>query len=161
MVADPGRYFTPSVRTLAWITKIHRALYRATGGIVGSTVFQRAEAGDRWPVRPMRILLLTTHGRRSGRPRTVPLPYFCYDGRMVVVASFGGNARDPAWLLNLRDRPSVGLQIGRRRGPARATILDDADRARVWPRLVADWPRYRLYQDATARTIPLVEVAWA
>jgi F420H(2)-dependent quinone reductase len=155
-----SRYFTPSGKTLAWITKVHRALYRGTGGLVGATVFQRAEAGDRWPLRPMRILLLTTRGRKSGQLRTVPLPYFEYDGRTLVVASFAGNAKDPAWLLNLRDEPEVELQIGRQRGGARATVLDDGDRASVWPRLVADWPRYQLYQEGTPRTIPLVELRW-
>jgi len=157
---DPRRYFTPSVKTLAWITKIHRALYRSTGGLLGATVFQRAEAGDRWPLRPMKILLLTTRGRKTGIARTVPLPYFEYDGRVLVVASFGGNAKDPGWLLNLRDTPEVELQIGRKRGPAQAVILDDAERARLWPRLAADWPRYQVYQDATPRSIPLVELRW-
>lgn len=159
-VRDPGRYFTPKGKTLEWITKIHRALYRATGGILGSTVFQRAEAGDRWPLRPMKILLLTTRGRKTGQPRTVPLPYFEYDGRVLVVASFAGGPKDPAWLLNLRDTPDVTLQIGRRAGAARARVLDDAERARLWPRLVADWPRYGLYQESTPRTIPLVELCW-
>jgi deazaflavin-dependent oxidoreductase (nitroreductase family) len=155
-----SRYFTPTGKTLERITKIHRALYRATGGLLGATVFQRAEAGDRWPLRPMRILLLTTVGRKSGQARTVPLPYFEYDGRTLVVASFAGGAKDPAWLLNLRDHPEVELQIGRRRGAAHAAVLDDGDRASLWPRLVADWPRYQLYQDGTARTIPLVELRW-
>jgi deazaflavin-dependent oxidoreductase (nitroreductase family) len=155
-----SRYFTPTGKTLSWITKVHRALYRGTGGLIGSTVFQRAEAGDRWPLRPMRILLLTTTGRKSGQPRTVPLPYFEYDGRTLVVASFAGGDKDPAWLLNLRDRPEVDLQIGRRRSAALATILDDVSRARVWPKLVADWPRYQVYQDGTPRTIPLVELRW-
>jgi hypothetical protein len=39
-------------------------------------------------------------------------------------------------------------------------VLDDGARAALWPRLVADWPRYQLYQDGTARTIPLVELRW-
>jgi deazaflavin-dependent oxidoreductase (nitroreductase family) len=108
----------------------------------------------------MRILLLTTTGRKSGQARTVPLPYFEYDGRTLVVASFAGGDKDPAWLLNLRDQPEVELQIGRRRGAAHAAILDERDRASLWPRLVADWPRYQLYQDGTARTIPLVELQW-
>jgi F420H(2)-dependent quinone reductase len=154
------RYFTPTGKTLAFITRVHRAIYRATGGRLGATIFQRAEAGDRWPLRPMRVLLLTTHGRKSGQPRTVPLPYFEYDGRIVVVASFAGGEKHPAWFLNLRDRPEVELQVGRRRGAGEAAILDERDRASLWPRLVADWPRYGLYQDGTARTIPLVELTW-
>jgi deazaflavin-dependent oxidoreductase (nitroreductase family) len=55
----------------------------------------------------------------------------------------------------------VELQIGRKRGAARATIVSAEERAELWPRLVADWPRYQVYQESTARSIPLVELRWS
>jgi F420H(2)-dependent quinone reductase len=151
-------YLTPKGKTLAWITRIHRRLYTLTGGILGATLLQRAEEGDRYPLRTMQVLLLTTIGRSSGEPRTVPLPYFTYDGRTFVVASFAGGDKHPLWFLNLRARPEVTVQIGRHRDPARAVELTGAERDGIWGRLTADWPRYRLYQAGTARTIPLVEL---
>jgi deazaflavin-dependent oxidoreductase (nitroreductase family) len=152
------RYLTPKGKALAWITRIHRALYAGSFGLVGHTVFQRAEKGAGIFLRPMRVLLLTTTGRVTGLPRTVPLPYFEYDGRTFIVGSFAGGERHPAWFLNLRDRPDVLVQKATKRSTARAAALTGDDRARFWKRLADDWPRYRLYQAGTAREIPLVEL---
>lgn len=158
MVAPNASYFTPKGSTLQWITNLHRALYRGTRGLIGHTVFQRAETGAGWLLRPMKVLLLTTVGRKSGQARTVPLPYFEYDGRRIIVGSFAGGARHPAWFHNLRATPEVELQVGWRSLRARGVVLQGDDRDRMWQRLVADWPRYQLYQDGTDRTIPLVEL---
>jgi deazaflavin-dependent oxidoreductase (nitroreductase family) len=157
--ATPRRsYFTPSPTTLAWITRIHRKAYRLTGGVIGAVLPQLAEPGDRWPLRVMHLLLLTTTGRKSGQARTVPLPYVRYDGRTFVIASFAGSDKHPAWFLNLKDQPTVEVQIGPRRRAARAVVVEGDDRARIWSRLTAEWPRYAVYQDQTERTIPLVEI---
>src|SRR5688572_27714944 len=120
-------YFTPKGKVLEWITKIHRGVYRLSRGFIGHTVFQRAENGAGFFIRPMSVLLLTTTGRTSGLSRTVPLPYFEYDGRIFLVASFAGSEKNPAWFLNLRDKPEVNVQKGRERFDANATSLDGAE----------------------------------
>ena len=152
------RYLTPKGRALEWITKIHRGLYEMSFGLVGHTVFQRAESGAGWLLRPMKVLLLTTTGRTTGLARTVPLPYFEYDGRTFIVASFAGGDRHPAWFLNLRESPEVHIRRGSKKLAARAAPLAGEERARYWERLAGDWPRYGLYQAQTAREIPLVEI---
>jgi deazaflavin-dependent oxidoreductase (nitroreductase family) len=43
------------------------------------------------------LLLLTTTGRRSGRPWTVPLMYQTDGDGWVLVASNGGSDRHPSW----------------------------------------------------------------
>jgi len=149
---------TPRGQALAWITRVHRSLYAMSFGLVGHTVFQRAEKGAGLFLRPMRVLLLTTTGRVTGLPRTVPLPYFEYDGRTFIVGSFAGGDRHPAWFLNLRDRPEVRVQRATKKSTARAAALAGEDRTRYWNRLADDWPRYRLYQAGTSREIPLVEI---
>ncbi len=59
----------------------------------------------------MNVVLATT-GRRSGTPRAVPL-YAWPDGdRLVVVGSWGGSARHPAWALNLRAHPGATVKVG-------------------------------------------------
>ena len=151
-------YLTPKGRTLAWITAVHRALYRMTFGVLGGTVAQRAEKGVGWLVRPMHVLLLTTTGRKSGVARTVPLPYFAYDGRTFLVGSFAGGEHHPAWFLNLQNQPAVRVQMGHRKRAGRAVTLVGQERARYWQRLSDDWPRYRGYQASTSREIPLVEI---
>jgi deazaflavin-dependent oxidoreductase (nitroreductase family) len=106
----------------------------------------------------MRILLLTTTGRKTGQARTAPLPYFSYEGRTLVVGSFAGGDKHPAWFLNLTSEPAVTMQIGRAVTAATAVELSGPERDRLWAQLVADWPRYALYQQGTPRTIPLVEL---
>ena len=62
----------------------------------------------------LRVLLLTTTGRRkSGQPRTVPLVFFEDGERLVVIGSKGGDPRDPLWWENLKKTPR-GRGAGRR-----------------------------------------------
>jgi deazaflavin-dependent oxidoreductase (nitroreductase family) len=74
-------------------------------------------------------LLLTTRGRRTGRPRTTPLGYAAERGVTYVLA---GSGLRSDWLRNLRADPRVTVQIGRRRFEARAEVLTDpADHRRL------------------------------
>jgi deazaflavin-dependent oxidoreductase (nitroreductase family) len=155
------KYLTPKGRVLAWITRIHRRLYQSSRGLVGGTVFQVAEKGYGFPIRPMKILLLTTIGRKSGLERTAPLPYFEYEGRTFIVASFAGGPKNPAWYHNLKATPSVGVHQGLKKYDASAQVLDADEREHFWQLLVDDWPRYGVYQEGTERTIPLVELSRA
>ena len=122
-------------------------LYRRTGGQIGGRV------------RRAPILLLTTTGRRSGKPRTTPLLYLLDGENLVVVASSGGSPRHPAWFLNLREAPEVEVEVGRARQPRRARIAADEERERLWPRLVEMYPAYASYQEKTSRRIPVVLLA--
>lgn len=106
----------------------------------------------------MPVLELTTTGRRSGRPRTVMLTSPVWEsGAVVVVASRGGDDRHPAWFLNLRDHPEVEVAFaGEPRQVMRARVAIPAERAALWPRVIAAHPRYAEYQARTHREIPLV-----
>jgi len=136
--------YVPEPRTMKRIGKLHTRLYRLSGGLIGG----RIDGLD--------ILLLTTIGRKSGEKRTVPLPYYRDGKRYVLIASFGGNAKNPAWFHNLSANPDVTLQVGFRRMAAKATVADEAERARIWAQITHDFPRYLVYQDKTERKIPVV-----
>ncbi|MBX6766063.1 MAG: nitroreductase family deazaflavin-dependent oxidoreductase [Actinomadura rubrobrunea] len=123
---------------------VHVALYQLTGGRLGGRL------------RKAPVCLLTTIGRRSGTHRTRPLIYLADGDRVVLVASQGGHPRHPAWYHNLTANPNVLVQIGPDRRPMRARTADPAERARLWPRLVAMFPDYADYQARTAREIPVV-----
>ena len=151
-------YYTPSPRALTWITKVHRRLFRATGGMVGSRLPQLEPTRRGVALRVLRVLLLTTRGRKTAIPRTVPLPCFVYERRTFLVGSFLGGARHPAWYANLIDHPEVEVQRGVRRQRARAVTLSGGERARIWAMLVEEWPRYALYQTRTPREIPVIEL---
>jgi deazaflavin-dependent oxidoreductase (nitroreductase family) len=122
----------------------HLALYRATQGRVGGRL------------GALRILLLTTRGRKSGRERTAPLVFFEDDARLVIVASNGGSPRDPSWWQNLRASPEATVQIGADVRPMRARLASDDERARLWPRILRENPAYASYEKKTTRVIPLV-----
>lgn len=107
------------------------------------------------------VLILTTTGRRSGRPRSTPLAYVL-DGRdWIVVAGNRGAPADPLWLENLRFNPIVRVEVDGGGYVARATILDEAERARIWPRLRAEMPPIADYEERTTRCIPVVRLAAA
>lgn len=125
------------------LTVAHLALHRATGGRLG-----RRLAG-------MPVLFLTTRGRRTGRRRTVPLTYFDDGGAMVVVASYAGDDRDPAWYRNLLACPEVDVTVGGERRAMVARPATPEEKARLWPRIVAAYEGYRRYQARTDRDIPL------
>ena len=151
-------YFTPSGRVLAWITAVHRWLYRATAGVLGSRLPQLEQTSRGIELRALTVLLLTTKGRKSATSRTVPLPCFVNEGRTFLVASNAGTDRHPAWYLNLLQEPEVEVQLRSQRRRYRAVAVTGAERERWWGALADDWPRYRLYQAGTTREIPLVEL---
>jgi len=123
---------------------MHEFWYRLSGGLIGGR-FGR-----------IRMLLLTTTGRKSGRPRTTPLLYLEDDGNLVVIASNGGNPNHPAWWLNLKADPRAEVQVGRERRAVTAEEAEGEERERLW-RAVVDVNRgYEGYQKSTSRRIPVV-----
>ncbi|NNU27067.1 nitroreductase/quinone reductase family protein [Isoptericola sediminis] len=112
------------------------------------------------PVLGMRLLALTTVGRRSGAARTTPLAYF-HGGpdRWYVVASANGAATNPAWYLNLAARPDeVEIVVDGETVPVRARELHGDERAQVWGRITTSSPQFAKYERATDRHIPVIEL---
>ncbi|MDW5323961.1 nitroreductase/quinone reductase family protein [Plantactinospora sp. KLBMP9567] len=90
-------------------------------------------------------LLITTTGRRSGRPRSNPLLYVPDGDAFVVTGSNWGRPEQPAWALNLLADPSATVTVEGTRIPVRARLAEGAERERLWNLLVAEWPAYRTY----------------
>jgi len=101
-------------------------------------------------------LLLTTTGRKSGKPGTLPLIYGRDGDRYVIVASRGGAPDHPGWYKNLAADPKVGLQVAADKFSARASTAKGADRERLWKVMTKIWPAYDEYQTKTKREIPVV-----
>ncbi|HET6920657.1 MAG TPA: nitroreductase family deazaflavin-dependent oxidoreductase [Jiangellaceae bacterium] len=126
------------------LSQLHVLLYRLTGGVVG----RRLVGND--------MLLLTTRGSVTGKPHTVPLLYL-RDGRtLVVIASWGGRPDNPDWYRNLCRDPRATVQVRSKRWAVRARTASVGERALWWPRIVAAYPGYRVYQARTYRVIPVV-----
>jgi deazaflavin-dependent oxidoreductase (nitroreductase family) len=102
------------------------------------------------------MLLLTTFGRMTGTLHAVPLLYLRDGENLVVIASFGGRDRHPAWYLNLVADPSVSAQVGRSRLSLHARTASPEERAILWPRVVDAYDAYARYSGRTGREIPIV-----
>ena len=133
-------------RLVKELSRLHTALFRMTGGGIGS----RLVGND--------MLLLTTRGRMSGRPHTVPLLFLTDDDAFVVIASYGGRPDHPEWYRNLETSPEASVQIGNEEIPVTAQTMDGGDRTEWWPRIVDAYGDYATYQARTTREIPVVRL---
>ena len=109
----------------------------------------------------MPVLELTTMGRKSGQKRSVMLTSPIQEGDvLVVIASRGGDDTHPAWFLNLQANPNVEVSLkDLPKRPMVATVADADERARLWPKVVANAKNYGEYQEKTEREIPVVLLA--
>ena len=124
--------------------KAHKLLYRYSGGRFG------ARMG--W----IKVALVDTTGRKSGKLRTVPLACYPYRDSVVVSASNSGQEVHPAWYLNMQANPEVTVQLGRDRYKAMAEEVPEAERAELWPKIVSMNKHQGEYLARVQRDIPLV-----
>lgn len=104
----------------------------------------------------MQQVLLTTVGRKSGKPRTVQLGAVPEGDGWVVIGSAGGSDSDPNWWRNMVANPSVTVQVNDDVIRARMQeITNPADYERVWNTVVATSKGYANYPKKTSRKIPL------
>jgi deazaflavin-dependent oxidoreductase (nitroreductase family) len=130
---------------LKTMSRVHRVILRGTGGRVLNSAFG------------MQVVELHTVGRKSGLPRSTMLTAPVIDGqRIVLVASKGGDDRDPDWYRNLMAHPDAELTVDGQRRPVRARLATAGEKAELWPRVVAAYRGYAGYQRRTQRDIPLV-----
>ncbi len=125
----------------------HVRRYRETNGAVGH-IWRRGS----------KVLLLTTTGRRSGRPGTTPLIYENAGDDYVIVASNGGASEHPGWYRNLANEPHVEVQVKGDVFTALARTATGDERARLWKLAAQQWPAYDDYQTRTEREIPVVVI---
>jgi deazaflavin-dependent oxidoreductase (nitroreductase family) len=127
------------------MSRTHRALLTLTGGRIG------------WTIGSLTAVELHTTGRSSGKRRSTMLTSPVHrGGRYILVASKGGDDRHPDWYLNLAKNPDVELTIRGRTLPMRARTATAAEKAELWPEIVAAYRGYAEYQRKTTRDIPVV-----
>ncbi|HEV7205536.1 MAG TPA: nitroreductase/quinone reductase family protein [Jatrophihabitans sp.] len=122
--------------------------FRETGGI-----------GELGPVDFGSLVLLTTTGRRSGEPRTVPLGAARDAGDdLLLFASNMGAAQEPDWCRNLRDDPHVTVEITGLTWETDAVILEGAERDDAYRRWIEMAPHVAAHEEQAGRTIPMVRI---
>jgi F420H(2)-dependent quinone reductase len=113
----PPRWFI----RMAWA--VHRAIYRFTAGRRGLAL---PKPGGRFG-----YLRLTTVGRRSGVERAAILGYVQDGPNLVSLAMNGWADSDPAWWLNLQDRPEARIDLKSGSRAVRARAAAGAERTRL------------------------------
>lgn len=130
-----GRVFSP----------LHRRLYQMTGGRISLT-------------GGAPVLLLTTTGRRSGLPRTVPLLYVRDGERLIICNVNPGFERPNPWTLNLRAEAHAQVRIGAETIAVTSREATSDELNRYWSRLTEIWPAFEaFYSNGGKRSIFVLE----
>ncbi|HLY25270.1 MAG TPA: nitroreductase family deazaflavin-dependent oxidoreductase [Aggregatilineales bacterium] len=132
------------IRFFRLIDRASQFVYRVSDGRLGEV------QGN------VRMLLLHTVGRKTGKLRTHCIQYQRDGDDYLVVASNFGLPKDPAWYLNLQANPRISIQVGRKRLRVVAHTATPDERNRLWPVIVKNHPPFAGYQAATVREIPVV-----
>ena len=137
---------TPDGSALADFNQAIIDEFRANDGVVGG------------PFEGATLLLLHTTGARSGRPRVSPLAYLTIDGRMIIIGSYAGAPKDPAWVHNLRAHPRAHIEVGTDAYDVAVRELPAGERDATYPKVTEMAPAFAAYQAKTTRAIPLFEL---
>ncbi len=123
--------------------------FRANGGKVGG------------PFEGGTLLLLHSTGAKSGKARLSPLAYITIDDKMLVIGSYAGGPKDPAWVHNLRATPRAYIEVGTDAYDVAVRELPADERDVTYPKLTELAPVFAEYQANTTRAIPLFELTRA
>jgi deazaflavin-dependent oxidoreductase (nitroreductase family) len=109
------------------------------------------------------LLLLHTVGAKSGEPRISPLMALPDGDAWLIIGSYAGSPKNPAWVHNVRSEPSVSVEIpgdeGVRTITAVATELGPEDRERAWQSFVAASEQFQNYTEtAEGRVFPIFRI---
>jgi deazaflavin-dependent oxidoreductase (nitroreductase family) len=120
--------------------RIDRPIYRMTGG---RHTFASALSG-------LPVVMLTTTGARSGKPRTVPVLGLPTPDGLVVIASNFGQESHPAWYHNLRAHPEGEVTVNGTTRRCRAVEAEGERRARIWEQGLRVYPGWSQYERRAA-----------
>lgn len=102
------------------------------------------------------VVVISTTGARSGKTRTIPLGGLPDGDNIILIATWFGNPRYPAWYYNLRANPEV---IVSQEGQSRkyiARLADGKERQDCWQLAIHYYPGYQSYEQRTGgREIPI------
>ena len=108
------------------------------------------------PMAGRPLLILTTTGARSAKPREAVLTFTRDGDRLVVAASKSGAPTNPDWYHNLIADPIAKVEAGGEAFKARATVQEGAERDRLWANHVAARPEFAEYPKKSGRVIPMI-----
>jgi deazaflavin-dependent oxidoreductase (nitroreductase family) len=98
------------------------------------------------------VLILTTTGAQSGKPRSIVLGYGRHGDHLVVIASDNGAPKAPAWYHNLLAHPTATIELG----PDRFEVRAQTARSEERDELAKSLPYLEQQQSLTKRELPIV-----
>ena len=147
------RLFRNAASTPALARVFSRVLYRVDRPVIrlsgGRTSVTAALTG-------LPIVELTTTGARTGLPRTMPIVGIPDGDRLVLVASYYGSPKHPAWYHNLRAHPECTVRYRGRELAMRAYEAEGEERDRLWALDLTVYPTRARYAEWSGRRIPVM-----
>jgi len=142
MAKAPPAPGTFGFKVVKLATRVNVLVYRASRGRLGNL--------------GMDLVILHHRGAKSGKPRETPLNSLHDGDNVILIASYGGAPKSPAWFHNVLAHPDVEIERKGVRRPMRARLATPDERAEWWPRAVEAYSGFADYQEITDREIPVV-----
>jgi F420H(2)-dependent quinone reductase len=120
------------------------------------TAYERTDGRVGGDVDGVPVIVVSTVGSRSRKTRKAVVMRVEHAGCYALVASFGGQPRNPDWYWNVRVDPRVEIRDGAVIHRMRARELINTERECWWSRALGVWPHYNEYQAMTDRIIPVI-----
>ncbi len=137
------------------MTTLRHRLAR-TGNRIGVWMYRTLDGRWSGGGKDVRVLMITTPGRRSGVPRSTCVRYLRTEDGLVVWGTGSGSPRDPDWFRNLRHAPYADVQVRARHFRVRPRELLGAERDTTWREVVlTQAPQVQRYARRAGRTIPV------
>ena len=131
-------------KALKHLSSLNALVYRLSGG----------KLWNKW-LGKYPIMILSVKGRKTGKTRNIPLIKVMKDEQPILVASMGGMPMNPTWYYNVASDEKVTIQIGKEKKYYLAKQVDEIEKNELWPIICSFYPDYKIYQDKTARNIPV------
>lgn len=122
-------------------------------GIIEEFRGNSGKVGGYFEGKPM--LLLHSTGAKSGKEHVNPAIYTTDGDKLVVIASNGGAPTHPDWYYNLVANPLVTVEVGTEQFQARAEVLPEPDRTRLYKQMITVMDSFAEYEQKTTRVIPV------
>lgn len=128
---------------IKWFMAINAFLIRITRGRIGSQLGTQT------------ILILNTVGRKSGQPRSIPIAYFFYEGKYLVVESNWGRDNHADWYFNLLSQPQASIEVKGKTINVNSRFAEGEEYTRLWDYVTKKHAPYLDYQKMTSRKLPI------
>jgi deazaflavin-dependent oxidoreductase (nitroreductase family) len=104
------------------------------------------------------LLILTSRGAKTGKPRRAILTYHRDGDDYLVAGTASGSPTTPGWVHNVQADPAVEIEVGTERLASTATIVEGVERDRLWDDHVRALPWFADYPAQSGRVIPMIRL---